>query len=157
MSAIEHRAVHLWALQRFLTFVRKNKMNRRSVSVCSCLSLCEWTARGWLHLCVRDYLCANKEHVCRFEWTHKWAMSILCVPRSECKPKLTGLCFAEGVGVEGVWQACLSPSSLLGSAKGARVCLVTTLVPKTKQAAVCTGSVTNQFTCINPPPPIPSP
>lgn len=105
---------------------------RRSVSVYLCLSLCELTARGWLHLCVRDYLCANKEHVCRFEWTHKWFMSILCVPRSECKPKLTGLCFAEGVGVEGVWQACLSLSTFLRSATGVRVCLVTTLVPKTK-------------------------
>lgn len=89
----------------------------------------------------------NTDHVCRFEWSYKWAMSILCVARSECKLKLTGLCFAEGVGVEGVLQACLSLSGFLGSHMGARVSLVTTLVPKTKPAAVFTGSVTNLFTC----------
>lgn len=51
-----------------LAFVWNNRENRRtSVSVYLCMSMCEWVAKGCLHLCVRDYLCA-KQRTCLQVW-----------------------------------------------------------------------------------------
>lgn len=52
----------------FWAFVWNNKENRRaSVSVYLCMSMCVWVARGCLHLCVSDYLCA-KQRTCLQVW-----------------------------------------------------------------------------------------
>lgn len=52
----------------FLAFVWNNKEKRRtSLSVYLCMSMCEWVARGCLHLCVSDYLCA-KQRTCLQVW-----------------------------------------------------------------------------------------
>lgn len=105
--------------------------------------LCVLVVRGCLCLRVWVSICVqNKEYVLVFEWTHKRAVSILCVfvfTSGWIQTQSYRLLFFEGVGGEGAWQARFCPFGLL-------VCvLMMMLVPKTKPAAVFTGSHTNPF------------
>lgn len=59
-----------------MAFVWNNKENRRtSVSVYLCMSMCKWVARGCLHLCVIDYLCA-KQRTCLQVWVNAQVCSL---------------------------------------------------------------------------------
>ena len=98
----------------------------------------------------------NKEYVLVFEREDKRAISILCVCACVCeapceyKPKVIGFCFFRRSG----WGRCVTSAFSLLSGYLAQsgcwcawVCVVMMLVPKTKPAAVFTGSHTNPFIC----------
>ena len=108
---------------------------------------------GGVSICMQ-----NKEYVLVFEGEDKRAISILCVCACVCvcvapceyKPQSDWLLFFRRSG----WGRCVTSafSLLLGYLAQSGcwcvwVCVVMMLVPKTKPAAVFTGSHTNPFIC----------
>lgn len=136
-----------------------NGTTRVSVYLWTFLCVCLWwrvVVLEFAFVCLWVSICMqNKEYVLVFEGEDKRAISIFCVCACVCssmwiQTQSDWLLFFRRSG----WGRCVTSafSLLLGYLAQSQcwcawVCVVMMLVPKTKPAAVFTGSHTNPFIC----------